>query len=112
MCLEAKRKEKLLDSVFDAFADQRRRLVIGYLREAPDGVASYDDLVDYVSKHVLDTKGSEKLKNQLHHVTLPKLENVGVIEYDRRSETVRYQSLYLVDGLAEFIEDIESDGKM
>lgn len=107
MCLEVQNKEKNLDHIFKAFADERRRLVIQHLRDASYGVASYDDLVGYVSSHCEDSHDSEKVKSQLHHVILPKLEKVDILEYDRRSEMIRYQSESVVDDLAEFIEDIE-----
>lgn len=107
MCLETKSKEMALDSIFESFADEHRRLVVQYLHDATDGVASYDDLVEYVSKHCTDTRDREKVKIRLHHVSLPTLEKADIIECDSRSKTVRYRPASVVNCLAEFIEDIE-----
>lgn len=107
MCLESETKRKDLDSILEVFADRRRRLIIECLRQSADGVASYDDLVDFVLRHGDGQQESEHIRSQLHHVTLPKLEEADIIEYDRRSATVRYDPCSVVDDLAEFIEDIE-----
>lgn len=107
MCLEAENKGKDLDPLFEAFADERRRLVVQYLRHTSDGIASYDDLVDFILRHGHTQQESENIRSRLHHVTLPKLEEANIIEYDRRSATVRYDPCSIVDDVAEFIEDIE-----
>lgn len=107
MCLEAETTTKDLDSILEIFAGRRRRLVIEYLRDASDGEASYSGLVDFVLRHSDTQQESENIRSQLHHVTLPKLEEADIIEYDRRSATVRYDPCSTVDDLAEYIEDIE-----
>lgn len=107
MCLEAETKRKNLDSILETFADKRRRLVIEYLRDTSDGVASYDGLVDFVLRHSDTQQESENIRSQLHHVTLPKLEEADIIEYNRRSATVRYDPCSIADDLAEFLDNIE-----
>lgn len=107
MCLEAETKDKALDPIFAAFADQRRRFIIQYLRKTSDGVASFDELVEYVGGRCADIQDSETVKSCLHHVSLPKLEKADVIEYDPRSETVRYQPHPVVEDLAELLGNIE-----
>ena len=85
-----------LDVVFDALADRRRRYTLYYLHGISDGVATIDD----ISASVLareptpddPDEHSRRVKTALQHVHVPKLEDLGVVEYDPRSETVRYWS--------------------
>jgi hypothetical protein len=55
--------------------------------------ATVDELVTYLRSQ-FDTHAGEdvdRLGTQLHHSHLPKLENHGILEYDDRSETIRYR---------------------
>jgi len=48
------------------------------------------DLADRVAERESDGDDCETVAIALHHVHLPKLAEGGVIDYDPRSETVRY----------------------
>lgn len=76
---------------YRCIALQRRRDVLAYLREASDGVATLDELVD----HLVATEGEEApdrdtVACSLYHVHLPLLDDDGAIEFDQRSRTARY----------------------
>lgn len=105
MCLKGENKNSNIDSLLEALADERRRVLIQYLRDSSDGTASYDDLVDHVRKCCTDVGEPEQERIRLHHMSLPKLEKACVIEIDSRSEMVRYDGNEVVDGLIEFIEN-------
>ena len=82
-----------LDQVFDVLANRRRRYVLYYLREVDDGVATVQDVAEYVlgTEDELDVSDTlRSIDTALHHVHLPKLEAAGIVEYDSRSETIRY----------------------
>ncbi|MFC6718879.1 hypothetical protein ACFQGT_14650 [Natrialbaceae archaeon GCM10025810] len=83
-----------LDVVFDLLANRRRRYALYYLYDRPDGVSSLDDLVDGVLTYEVIEGDVEDhrttVRTSLQHVHLPKLEDAGIVEYDPRSETVRY----------------------
>ena len=87
-----------LDTIFEILANRRRRHVLYYLYEQPDGVATLEELSGVVESIEAETQTDanddderrERIKTELHHAHLPKLEDAGVIEHDRRSETVRY----------------------
>lgn len=84
-----------LDIVFDVLADRRRRYVLYYLHERPDGIASIDEIADHVVALEGDVERSDHrvgIVTSLQHVHLPKLADSGMIEYDARSETVRYRT--------------------
>ena len=106
MCVAVESGDVSIDAALELLADQRRRLAIQYLRGAPDGVASFEELVDYVSTECPnDTR--KRLQTHLHHVSLPRLDKSGLIDYDHRSQTIRYHANSVVDELVESIEKIE-----
>ncbi len=87
-----------LDLIFELLSDQRRRYVLYYLTEQPDGVATVDEVTDVVATRRAEKRDQEpetvrdQIRTSLQHVHLPKLEAAGLLEHDRRSETVRYWS--------------------
>lgn len=102
--------EKTLDDCLQLIADRRRRRVIHQLRHETTGKTAIDDLVDRMSTGELefdDDRGvdRERLVAHLHHTSLPKLEDHGVVEHDRRSGTVRYQSNDRVETLLDSLPD-------
>lgn len=82
-----------LNAVFEALCNERRRYLLYYLNRQPRKVAEFDELVEYVT--VLETAGNpddgarKHVEASLHHIHLPKLADLGFIEYDARSQTVR-----------------------
>lgn len=83
-----------LDEVFDALADSRRRHALSYLSEKTGDAATLSELVAEVvareSDRERDFEYYESVAIELHHRHLPKLEESGLVEYDERSQTVRY----------------------
>ncbi|PCR90997.1 DUF7344 domain-containing protein [Natrinema ejinorense] len=103
-----------LDLVFDLLSNRRRRYVLYALADQSDGVATIERLTEAVIAFERtaadDDVGAEPNANpefdgthdsvssdeqmavrmELQHAHLPKLENAGILEHDRRSETVRY----------------------
>ncbi|WP_222918623.1 hypothetical protein [Natrinema sp. SYSU A 869] len=101
-----------LDLVFDLLSNSRRRYVLYYLNDQSDGVATIEDLTESViTLEEVTVRGDAdeestasltaghdspdqqaEVQMELQHIHLPKLEDAGVLEQDRRSETVRYWS--------------------
>lgn len=80
-----------LDALFAVLADERRRRVVRYFQTAEDDVASVDDLIKHTAEGETVGPTRAQLVQTFHHVTLPKLADKGVVEYDDRSRTVRYR---------------------
>jgi hypothetical protein len=87
------------DTAFEILTTDRRRAILRYLRTTDDNVVSHDDLIDHVVEQDIGGNDRERVAVDLRHISLPKLEEVGLIEYDTRSETVRYRGHPLVDCL-------------
>lgn len=66
------------------------RLVVSYFRERSEDVATLDELVAYGTEQTDESRTSDQLAIRLHHSTLPKLADVGALDYDERTHTVRY----------------------
>lgn len=80
------------DDLFDVLSDRRRRRIIGTVLRR-DIQAPVDDVVEKVVDHELNGHDDrEELRSQvvvsLQHVHLPKLDEVGLIDYDPNHETV------------------------
>ena len=83
------RDEDDWSAMFSALASDQRRALVQYLTEAGDRTT-----VAEVVDHLLDgDRGSARdertrLITKLHHVHLPKLDAVGVVEFDPERRTV------------------------
>jgi len=107
MTVSPEAASKSVDEVLLALADERRRLAVQYFKEATDRTASCDELAAYVcGKGSVDHR-IENMEARLHHVDLPKLAEAGLIEYDSRSNTVRYQPLRSVEPIVDAIEELK-----
>ncbi|WP_137286425.1 DUF7344 domain-containing protein [Halorussus salinisoli] len=92
-----------LDRTLVALSEERRRLVLQYFRNASDDVATMADLADYVANRT-ESSDFEYVSVALHHKDVPKLEEAGLIEYDSRSETVRFVGSEFVYSLLDSAE--------
>lgn len=76
-----------IDELHTLLANRHRRAVLTYFRESSSEVASVRDIAEEISDH----GGEEQARIQLHHYALPRLDAADVVEYDVRSNTVRYR---------------------
>jgi len=88
-----------VSTMYNALADRSRRLVLEYLRDCPDHTASVEQLAEYVNEQSADTRASSPPTLRLHHVHLPKLDEMEVLEYDRESGVVHYQPNAAIEDL-------------
>ncbi|WP_435153056.1 DUF7344 domain-containing protein [Haladaptatus sp. DFWS20] len=84
-----------MKAILEILANERRRCIIYYLREHESAVV--DTLIDHVRAHEWggspvspDPSQRERLRVELLHAHLPKLENAGVVEFERTGEYVEY----------------------
>lgn len=87
-----------LETMYRVLRDRRRRLVLHHLRTEPDGVSTFDSVKKQVLEWESDRESEterdvheRKLTASLHHVHLPKLNDLGVIDYDWRTKAIRYR---------------------
>ncbi|MGQ3411062.1 DUF7344 domain-containing protein [Natrinema sp. LN54] len=85
-------KRNSIDLSFAALSDPCRRSLCRYaMRTGTESVAS-EDLVDYVIERAPETGSAEPdrraVETELRHVHLPKLDEAGMVDYDRQSGVV------------------------
>lgn len=87
-------KSLSLDATFDVLAVADRRTILATLIEASDNVASIDELVNQLVERKAEETGElpspDHVEMQIHHIHLPKLAEIGLVEYDVRNEELRY----------------------
>lgn len=79
-------------------ASQHCRTILSYFRDSPKDTVQLTDLIDHLEK-----KGHGNRKQvsiQLHHSALPRLAKIGYLDYDKRSDTIRYQGHLELEALA------------
>lgn len=103
------------DGILRALSAPRRRLLCQYFAAGERDVADFDDLVDFVvcrerrREHGWPDDHRRTVEIQLYHVHLPTLADLGVVEFDPRSLTVRYRGGERLEAL---LEAFSSDEKV
>lgn len=87
------------DRLFWILSTELDRHVLHFFRESSEIVASLEELADYVvSQRSTEFGGPHQVAIRLHHSTIPKLTDVGVVDYDIRENIVRYLGHPSLDG--------------
>ncbi len=83
-----------LDATLELLANHDRRAVLSYLRDAPGATATTGDLTDYLVERRAARTGERParshVRSTLQHIHVPKLADAGVVDYDARTDEVRY----------------------
>lgn len=88
-----------LNQAFDLLGNQGRRYALESLHATTETVLSADDIADHLLAHDPDAGDRDSVLLELHHKILPRLANEGIVDFDARTDTVRYRGGELVDGL-------------
>lgn len=101
-----------VDEACHLLSDGDRRAVLTYLTELSGETTTFQAIRDHLIECKIDGTGErpepEQIGIKLQHVHLPKLADYGVIEYDARSETVRYRP---ADPLESFLAWIQAEAQ-
>jgi len=102
------------DELIELVGDRRRRSVLCVLRQEPKNTLEFDELVETLHADG-STEGSadgREVALDLHHKHLPRLTDADVLTYDRKTETVRYESdadlESVLDGLPDDVSSTDS----
>lgn len=98
----------LLDDTLQLLAHEHRRKIMYVMEETEEDTFSYDDISDgLIDRGFMREEEEERFETQMAHSLLPRMEESGVLEYDKRSETIRYIQDENVEDLLEFIKQFE-----
>ena len=84
------RRPSAIDGLLDALADERRRAIAYYLSDRSNGVASVSQLADHLLDNCAAVDDPESVAVRLHHVSLPKLHEAEVVDFDAQRHRVEY----------------------
>ena len=80
-----------IDDAFSALADEQCRRVLLHFDGSDSLVEPFEDLVDAVADGDGEPTDRDSAAIRLHHVTLPRLADVGAVEYERPYDAIRYR---------------------
>jgi hypothetical protein len=99
--------------IFDLLKNSRRRSIIQYLR-ANDGYAELNDVAEHIAAEENDITVRELSSDQrkrvyigLYQCHLPKMDTMGVVEYDKNRGTIELQES--VSQLLAYMDPIDED---
>lgn len=102
-----------LDAILDILANHRRRALLEYLWEQPESVGSFEEATEHTILRVGQKQGAQPnhddVQVDLQHHHLPKMADAGVLEYDIRSQTIRYHENERLETAYERVTDLELD---
>ena len=114
-CDCSKRETKLsterIDTLLRTIANRYRRQILRHAVSADKDVINHEDVVDYLidCNPELEENDRKRLRTKLHHVALPRLADAGLIDYDQRSQTIRYCGDPFIEKQISVIEEFEFD---
>lgn len=97
----------VVDDVFEALSDWRRRAVCHYFSTCDDSTAEVETLAAAVAKRgavssaPTDETTQAAIREQLVETHLPVLHRLGLVDFDRRSGAVKYWGSPTVEKWAE-----------
>nr|WP_317176075.1 hypothetical protein [Halovivax sp. KZCA124] len=102
-----------LDAILDILANERRRALLEYLWEEPDNSGSFEEATRYTIAKIGRKRGvqpnHDDILVDLHHRQLPKMVDAGVIDYDIRSQSIRYHENERLEEAYEKIQEFKQD---
>ncbi|WP_458185181.1 DUF7344 domain-containing protein [Haladaptatus sp. NG-WS-4] len=80
-----------LDTAFSILSNPHRRRLLSHLADSSDTATTVEELAGLFDDHATELR--------LRHVHLPLLDATSAVDYDDRTETVRYRESSLVEEL-------------
>lgn len=94
-----------LDTTLYLLSHQTRRDIVGYFQTTDGTTAAVDDIVSHLADRDGEEPSHDDLYTQIHHVHLPKMDDAGLLDYDKRSGGLRYGPDPRLPEWLDFIEE-------
>lgn len=83
-----------LDTLLEILAEPRRRYALEYFWNHSDKVASFEVVTSYILGQLAENREEvpefDELQIALQHHHIPKMADAGLVDYDTRSQEIRY----------------------
>jgi len=102
----------MIDDVFDALSDWRRRAVCRYLATCGDSGVDLETVASAVARRGQasglsdDETSVEAVERALAETHLPELDRLGILDYDERSQAVHYWGAPTVEKWADHADAV------
>ncbi|ELZ20220.1 hypothetical protein C475_20642 [Halosimplex carlsbadense 2-9-1] len=102
-----------IDTVFEALSDWRRREVCQFFKEGDVSTATVDELAMLLAASEPAGLGEprgrshDEFATELVETHLPRLDAAGVVDYDDRSDTVRYWGQPTVEKWLDHVTEVD-----
>ncbi|WP_227380985.1 DUF7344 domain-containing protein [Haladaptatus halobius] len=94
-----------IDALLKVLAVPCRRTVLSYLQTKDTDSATLDELADHVHNNVESITSRHQAQIVLVHQHLPALADHRLIEYDTRSQTIRYRGSTASEAFLKVIQE-------
>lgn len=97
-----------LDDWLRLLCDRSCRFVCYRLLIAEQDALSIDELGDWLVEQDAGSERFDRIEVELHHATIPRLSNAGLVDYDARNGTVRRREEALREDLLRRVGALET----
>lgn len=102
-----------VDAILELLANHRRRDLLDFFQNSSTQAAPLQEVTEHLTACELDRVGEhpgfDQLRTELFHTHIPKLADTGLLEYDERSEQLRYWPNERVEKWLNHIHAMESE---
>lgn len=93
-----------VDDLLTVLTDEHCRATLSHFEETAAATATVGDLADEISTQL--GSDPERVAIRLHHATLPRLDDAGIVDYGPRSNTARYRGHSELESLMKKIGEL------
>lgn len=99
------------EEMLELLSDHHRRILLDYLAKEADPTVALGDTVTYVATQLAEDTDSrpheDDVEASLLHRHIPRLADSGLVEFDDRSETIRYYENEQLEAFHEHVKKFE-----
>lgn len=100
------------DTLLELLSEPRRRTLLYALKDHPSQGVPLDELAERIHEReqaipVREADPFDRIRIDLVHVHLPKLEEIGILEYDDETKTVLYDANLGLESFLRYVETLE-----
>lgn len=101
------------EEMLEILSDHYRRILLEYLAEEADPTVTLEDTATYIANQLTEEAGlrphEDDIEASLLHRHIPRLEDSGLVEFDDRSETIRYHENEQFEAFHEHIKEFDEE---